>query len=333
MRKGTHNKKFSVHAIAGTHVITLAFDAKKEAAKGLLGFAIHRTKFDENGKDVSNGGDWMKGYKPFEEIVENQLPEVTYPTNEHPWQSFTWADYAVEQDFSYKYAIRPVFGKPQKLEFGDELTIKIAPEPYVNGVHEIYFNRGAAASQAYAARFDNLKPNDKSLTAKEKQERKDWLSRGLFEAVCGFIRQAKGKGWGLRAALYELDQAEVLAVLKEALDNKVDLKVIYESRKAKSENGILKDLTQTKDNKKALQDAGFSINDKKITFARSNTDGIPHNKFIILLKNKKPQMVWTGSTNISEGGIFGHSNVGHCIKDKDLAAEYLKYWNKLKDDP
>jgi len=53
---------------------------------------------------------------------------------------------------------------------------------------------------------------------------------------------------------------------------------------------------------------------------------------MVLLKDKKPVMLWTGSTNISEGGIFGHSNVGHCIKDKDVAAAYLKYWNMLKDD-
>jgi phosphatidylserine/phosphatidylglycerophosphate/cardiolipin synthase-like enzyme len=324
MRKGIHNDKFSVHAIAGSHVITLAFDAKKEAVAGLLGFAIHRTKFDKDGKDVSNGGDWMKGYKPFEEIIPKPLPKITYPTNEHPWQSFTWADYAVEPDNSYKYKVVPVFGKPGKLILGEELTIKVSPEPVKDSMHEIHFNRGAAASQAYAIRFDNLKPNDKSLTEKEKQERKDWLSRGLFEAVCAFVKQAKGKGWGLRAALYELDQLDVMNTFKEALGNKADVKIIYESRSGQ---------TQTKDNQDTLKEAGFKVNDQKITFARKNTDGIPHNKFIVLLKDKKPVMVWTGSTNISEGGIFGHSNVGHCIKDKDLAGEYLKYWNMLKDDP
>lgn len=324
MRKGTHNNKFSVHAIAGTHVITLAFDAKEEDAKGLLGFAIHRTKFDKDGKDISNGGDWMKGYKPFESLIPDPQPEVTYPTNFHPWQSFTWADYAVEPGNSYKYKVMPVFGKPGKPVYGDELVIKVSPEPVKDSLHEIHFNRGAAASQAYAVRFDNLKPNDKSLTEKEKQERKDWLSRGLFEAVCAFVKQAKGKGWGLRAALYELDQIDVMKTFKEALDNKADIKIIYESRSGE---------TQTKDNQQTLKDAGFNVNDQKITFARKNTDGIPHNKFIVLLKDGEAKMVWTGSTNISEGGIFGHSNVGHCIKDKNVAAAYLKYWNLLKDDP
>ena len=324
MRTGVHNNQFSVHAIAGTHVITLAFDAKEKSARGLLGFAIHRTKFDAKGKDISNGGDWMKGYKPFKDVIKNPQPKVTYPTNLHPIQSFTWADYGVEPEYRYQYKVMPVFGTPTKLKYGEELIIKVTPEPVKDKLHEIHFNRGAAASQAYACRFDNLKPNDKSLTAKEKQERKDWLSRGLFEAVVAFINQAKGAGWGLRAALYELDQIDVMNTFKAALDNGADVKIIYEARKGQ---------TQTRDNQKTLKDAGFNINDQKITFTRKNTKGIPHNKFIVLLKNDKPQMVWTGSTNISEGGIFGHSNVGHCIKDKKVAGEYLKYWNNLKDDP
>ncbi len=324
MRKGTHNNKFSVHAIAGTHVITLAFDAKESETTDLLGFAIHRTKCNSSGKDISNGGDWLKGYKPFEKIIPDPQPKVTYPTNLHPIQSFTWADYAVEPDKIYKYKILPVLGKPDDLRYGDELKITVKPEPLKDIKHEIYFNRGTAASQAYEARFDNLKPTDSSLTEKEKQERLAWLSRGLFEAVCAYVKQAKDKGWGLRAALYELDQIDVMRAFKDAQNNGADVKIIYESRK---------DETQTRDNEKVLTEAGFKVNDKKTTFARKNTDGIPHNKFIVLLKDDEPIMVWTGSTNISMGGIFGHSNVGHCIKDKAVAEEYLKYWKLLKDDP
>lgn len=324
MRNGVRTKQFSVHAIAGTHVITLAFDLKKEASKGLMGFAIHRTKYDKEGKDISRGGDWVKGYKPFKEIVPQPLPGVSYPTNKHPWQSFTWADYGVEQGVSFKYKIFAVFGSPTALSFGESIEIKVKPEPYKNDSHEIYFNRGAAASQAYALKFDNLKPNDPSLTVKEKQDRLTWLSRGLFEALCDFIKQAKTKNWGLRAALYECDEVDVMKLFKEAQDKKADVKIIYEAREG---------FNQTKQNEESLILSGFKLNDKNTTFARKNTDGIPHNKFIVLLKNNVPQMVWTGSTNISEGGIYGHSNVGHCIKDKELAAAYLQYWNLVKDDP
>lgn len=322
MRTGESNQKFSVHAIAGTHVITLAFDAAKKDTKNLMGFSIHRTKCDANGKDISKGGDWVKGYKPFKEIISDPQPKVTYPTNLHPWQSFVWADYAVEPDYIYKYKIVPVFGKPQKLTYGDELKITVKPEPIKDKLHEVHFNRGAAASQAYAIKFDNLKPNDKSLTEKEKKERYDWLSRGLFEAVTHYIEQAKDETYGLRAALYELEYPEIPKLFKAALDKGADVQIVYEAKEAKH---------KTK-NQAALKEAGFKINDKKITYARQNCAGIAHNKFIVLLKNDEPVMVWTGSTNLSEGGIFGHSNVGHCIKDKNLAQQYLDYWDLLKKD-
>lgn len=61
--------------------------------------------------------------------------------------------------------------------------------------------------------------------------------------------------------------------------------------------------------------------------------GISHNKFVVLLKDNEPIEVWTGSTNFTEGGIFGQSNVGHVVRDPDVARSYLEYWEKLSEDP
>ena len=289
MRQGIHNEKFSVHVIAGTHVITLAFDAKKEAATGLLGFAIHRTKCNKDGTPKGEGG-WMLGYKPFEEVVPDPQPKIKYSTHEHPIQSFVWADFGVEPGNVYRYKVQPVFGTPTTLTYGNELEITATAEPLKHDKHEIHFNRGAAASQAYAERFDNIKPDDKHLTKKQQDERYKWLSHGLYEAVLAFIRQAKDSSYALRAAIYELDYPGVVQTFKEVLDKGANVKIVYEARDGQ---------TQTKQNQQALKDAGFKINDKKITFARTKTEGIPHNKFIVLLKNNIPVMVWTGSTNLS----------------------------------
>jgi phosphatidylserine/phosphatidylglycerophosphate/cardiolipin synthase-like enzyme len=65
----------------------------------------------------------------------------------------------------------------------------------------------------------------------------------------------------------------------------------------------------------------------------ANPSAIAHNKFIVLLKDSQPQAVWTGSTNITDGGIFGHSNVGHVVNDAGIASAYLDYWNLLWADP
>jgi phosphatidylserine/phosphatidylglycerophosphate/cardiolipin synthase-like enzyme len=42
--------------------------------------------------------------------------------------------------------------------------------------------------------------------------------------------------------------------------------------------------------------------------------------------------VWTGSTNLSENGIFGHSNNAHLVRDPGIAASYLAYWRLLDAD-
>jgi phosphatidylserine/phosphatidylglycerophosphate/cardiolipin synthase-like enzyme len=43
--------------------------------------------------------------------------------------------------------------------------------------------------------------------------------------------------------------------------------------------------------------------------------------------------VWTGSTNLTPGGIHGQANVGHWIRDPKTATSYLKYWQLLETDP
>jgi hypothetical protein len=61
---------------------------------------------------------------------------------------------------------------------------------------------------------------------------------------------------------------------------------------------------------------------KAICKPQKSRTGVRHNKFIVLIENDKPIAVWTGSTNISAGGIFGHSNVGHAIWDETIAESY-----------
>ena len=43
--------------------------------------------------------------------------------------------------------------------------------------------------------------------------------------------------------------------------------------------------------------------------------------------------MWTGSTNFTDTGFFGQTNVGHVVVDDAVAAAYLAYWENLKDDP
>ena len=142
-----------------------------------------------------------------------------------------------------------------------------------------------------------------------------WLSRGLFEALTGFISQANGPDYALRAMLYEFRYKPVGLAFKAAKNTGADVDIRYEAQSYADENESM------------IASAGL----KSICDPQKSRGGIRHNKFIVLLKKGKPIAVWTGSTNISAGGIFGHSNVGHAVWDAEIAAAYLAYWDRLAD--
>jgi phosphatidylserine/phosphatidylglycerophosphate/cardiolipin synthase-like enzyme len=103
---------------------------------------------------------------------------------------------------------------------------------------------------------------------------------------------------------------------KEAAKKGADVDIRYEAQSYKLKNEAM------------IRKAGI----KKLCTKQKSRGGIRHNKFIVLIHKDKPAAVWTGSTNISAGGIFGHSNVGHVIWDKDIAQSFLNYWERLADD-
>jgi phosphatidylserine/phosphatidylglycerophosphate/cardiolipin synthase-like enzyme len=58
-----------------------------------------------------------------------------------------------------------------------------------------------------------------------------------------------------------------------------------------------------------------------------------HNKFVVLLQNGAPLAVWTGSTNWTDGGLYGQFNLGQAVYDPVVAKAYDDYWNILAKDP
>jgi len=67
--------------------------------------------------------------------------------------------------------------------------------------------------------------------------------------------------------------------------------------------------------------------------ARERSGRYAHNKFFVLTRNGAPEQVWTGSTNLSVNGIYGHSNNAHVIRSKKVAKAFKEYWERLWEDP
>jgi phosphatidylserine/phosphatidylglycerophosphate/cardiolipin synthase-like enzyme len=149
--------------------------------------------------------------------------------------------------------------------------------------------------------------------------------------MINFIGQADASGFGLRAAVYEFSYEPAIAAFGSAQEKCNNVKIVYDARVPTSDQKkIAAAQKRIADVKKALKTHGLT------DVAKPRTEGgnfIAHNKFIVLLERGKAQAVWTGSTNFTESGIFGQSNVGHIVRDPVIAQAYLDYWNRLWGDP
>jgi phosphatidylserine/phosphatidylglycerophosphate/cardiolipin synthase-like enzyme len=321
MRVGATNDGISVHAIAGSYVVLLGLDCTEEARQGLLGFAIERTDHTDDERY------WLRGFKVFKETSFGVLPGQSVISLEHPFQTFLWSDFTAKPGYTYTYRICAMYNKPKKLEIRRQVSVTVNTEEVDAGLHAVFFNRGVAASQAYARRFGNMEPD----RTKPDEPYWTWLSRGLRKAIVEFIEQANGPQFALHAAVYEFNCVPALEAFKRAVDSGVEVEIIYDRRgKAHVPPPGRKKRKRVWE---ATEEAAEAVGLMPCMKPRKTNSAIAHNKFIVLSKNAQPQEVWTGSTNFTWGGIFGQSNLGHVVRDTSVARAYFDYWTCLSDDP
>jgi phosphatidylserine/phosphatidylglycerophosphate/cardiolipin synthase-like enzyme len=139
----------------------------------------------------------------------------------------------------------------------------------------------------------------------------------LLEAFKAFVARARNKRYKIFGAIYEFQWPDALEALKAAAQVAKEVSIIYDAIPGGPKIA----------NEKAISHEGMEA------LCISRTQGkIMHNKFLVLLKDDLPIAVWTGSTNLTENGIFGHSNCGHIVENKTVAAAYLIYWKQLKEN-
>ncbi|NKJ38679.1 phospholipase D-like domain-containing protein [Rhizobium sp. SG570] len=308
MRVRVEKDGIVVNAIAGCHVVTLGLNISTSMRPGLRGFAVRRTDHTEG--EVY----WMKGTKTFKSVEPNPAPGEQFSSLEHPFQTFQWADYSAKPEHDYSYEIVALYGEPSALGSKGSVIVSVRTEPVVGAQHVILFNRGAVATQEYARRFLNKKPKDAGPGAYR------WLSRGLLEGILAFIDRATDGSFGLKGAFYEFQWPAVLEALRAAKQRGADVSIVFDD--IEGETG------PWDDNEKAVKTAGIG----SICLPRRNGN-LMHNKFLVLTRNGEPVALMTGSTNLTENGIFGHANCVHIVEDTDVAKKYLTYFDMLKTDP
>jgi phosphatidylserine/phosphatidylglycerophosphate/cardiolipin synthase-like enzyme len=308
MRKNISSQGVTVHAVSGSHVVLLGFDLSPARRRGCLGFAIRRTDHTEQETY------WMSGTKTFADTDPHLGPGGQVSSRAHPFQTFQWADYSAKPGHDYTYCVVPLYGTPAALTEGPELACRIQTQREDGLRHAVYFNRGAIASQEYARRFKNEPPDQVGEAARV------WLSRGLLEGFLAFVHRAAGSSFAIRGACYEFQWPQALEALRDVAAHGADVEVIYDA---------IPSPTGPRDkNVEAVTSAAIA------DLCAQRTHGkIMHNKFFVLIERGKPIAVWTGSTNLTENGLFGHLNCGQVIEDPQIAEAYLRYWTELRKDP
>lgn len=295
----------TVRAISGTHVVFLAFDMAKADTNGLMGFAIQRQDLTEDETA------WLRGNKTFAAVRQLAVTEEAN-SHEHPFQAFQWADYTAKPGYQYIYRVIPMYGAPGALVEGPVTQVPIGTEPLSGGTHDVHFNRGAIASQAFSRRFPGMTLDEAGEPAYA------WLARDLLPALLAFIARAADNTWSINAAIYELKWPPVLAAFKAASDAGANVRIIYHAKDDDTGAG----------NEPEIDTAG--IRDLVVGRTRAK---LMHNKFIVLSRNGAPVSVWSGSTNLSRNALHGQLNVGLAMHDATVAQAFLDYWNALRGDP
>lgn len=327
--KSPTSSAYQVFAVSGVNTISFGIHASRAKRRGLLGFAVERIDSTENERYI------MPGFKVFRSVIPHPVADAPVSTWEHPIQSFVWDDFTAKPDRDYEYLFYPIRGTPKKLNRSAKpIRIRVHTEPlFSNDTHDIFFNRGVASSQAYQRRFGNYAPNDPDLSAAKRQEALQWLTRDLDEAIERFILQAQ-PGDTLLGCFYEFRYEPIARALKLAIDRHVDVQIILDAKlnQFTDQNGVVHESFPREDNLRMLQRVG--IPNANVILREARPNDIQHNKFMVLLRGgNQPIAVWTGSTNLSLGGLSGQTNVGHWVRDAETARQFMAYWNLLKQDP
>lgn len=240
-----------------------------------------------------------------------------------PLQRYMWWDYYVEPGDVVQYSVVPVVG-PDKghLGFADSLASPYTPPLTVDSQTTphltAYFNKGIVAAQWVSKALSAQPAGSKlvDLVATPGNELRNKLAGLLRPEILQLLAATRAKGGKIFAALYELNDPELIAALTSfGADCSL---ILANGAKTPDENEkVRKDLRA----KTQIQ-----VIDRLVSSSH-----FAHNKFLVLCDAAGvPERVFTGSTNWTSSGLCTQANNGLLIDDPAVAADFLKAWLRLK---
>jgi phosphatidylserine/phosphatidylglycerophosphate/cardiolipin synthase-like enzyme len=320
--------KLSVYANCDMATIAWMTD---ELIPGCRGFAIERDVRGPKG-DAPKGfiNTWV-GFKDGQ-----HKPGESQPSTVWPIQRYLWSDYLVSFGQEVRYRVIPMVGPAANLQKADEEQWSdwsdwVKVDTGKNRGFEAYFNRGIVPSQFMARQAGGLGKFKTMLEQNIKNPKskvRSFLSGTLRTHLLDLLANAKKTRVEIYAALYELNDPELVSALKQ-IGAKCNLVLGSGAYKAANKKKGTKAVPD--ENKDVRQD--LKKNSKVKLFDRLvKSPHFAHNKFVVFCdKDGQPEKVWTGSTNWTVTGLCTQTNNGILIHDANIAKAYLKRWNALKD--
>ena len=245
-----------------------------------------------------------------------------------PIQKYQWTDYMAEPGDRLQYRVVPMVG-PDKdnlrpnTNAASDWTDEITLSHEVSAKIEVYFNRGIVASQWVSRRLGITPTNLQSkklekVIATAGDPFREYLFGPLGKRLFDLLAATAKTGGHIYAALYELDDEQLEGALKK-FGNRAHVVLANGSVKKKGAD-------QNKDARTQLH-GKIDLHDR-MTSPRA----LGHNKFLVICgADNKPRWVWTGSQNWTKTGLCTQANNSVLIDDVELAVEYRKQWNLLRD--
>ncbi|HUC68552.1 MAG TPA: phospholipase D-like domain-containing protein [Stellaceae bacterium] len=310
----------SIRAIANCDEVTIVWRAKP--LEDCRGFALQRRV--QGSSTTTYVPTWV-GFRG-----TKHKPGESQPSTVWPIQRYIWSDYGAPADKKVQYRAVPMIGDAGALNPSPQAewsawSNSVALATGQTAGFDAYFNRGIVPAQWLA----HQDPTKKSLQADiedAKSKNRIFLSGPLRVALLNLLSQAKKDDVEVYAALYELNDPELIAELKD-IGGKCNLVLGSGAYKAAKKGKP----AEPDENAKVREDlrlhSSVNVHDRLV-----KSPHFAHNKFVVVCdKSGKPATLWTGSTNWTVTGLCTQVNNGILIDSAPLAAAFRARWDELKD--
>ncbi|WP_375789232.1 phospholipase D-like domain-containing protein [Bradyrhizobium sp. Pha-3] len=256
---------------------------------------------------------------------EKPVADAGISSTQSPFRRCIWTDHSVVDTDNVSYRVTAMKSGANGTFTPDAASVSAWTTPTVasgdaGGGLSAYFNRGTLMSQI-VSRFvqgdtsdDSLRNFVKGLSDPANQARR-YLSGDALHEVLAFLHDADLRGSQIHAAIYEMNDEELVGALKP-----------FGSRG----NVLLGNGSATKPNIAGeLSGAGLTVKHRDLSNAGRSSPSV-HNKFVVESDaHGNAIRVLTGSTNWTTTGLCTQLNNVLIIENAMIAKRYLDQWGKL----